>query len=140
MIQTKGIFMLSILLFSFLTAASLASGSRCCNSTTGERSYTESPGGSSRTMMQSGGWWSGPDHDMDCLLPGAGGRTFSNLTKKDAKKAAEDYLYHYDNTNLKVGKAKEKVDYFEIEIVNKDNDLVDKLIVDKQNGWMKSIR
>ena len=91
-------------------------------------------------MGSGSGWWSGPDHDIDCLLSGTGGRTFSGLTKKGAKKSAEDYLYHYGNTKLKVGKTKEKVDYFEIEIVNKDNELVDKLIVDKKTGWVDSLR
>lgn len=56
------------------------------------------------------------------------------LTKSDAKKMAEEYLKDWNNPNLKIGKLSEKKNEFEIQIVTKNNSLVQKLMIDKQNG------
>jgi hypothetical protein len=57
---------------------------------------------------------------------------------KDAKEEVEIYLKSIRNPNLKVGKVTEKGEYFEVDIMTKNNDLVDKLLVDRKTGWMRS--
>jgi hypothetical protein len=61
------------------------------------------------------------------------------LKEKDVKAMLENYVQSTRNPNLKVGKITEKDTYFEGEILTKDNALVDKIIVDKNTGWMRSI-
>lgn len=61
------------------------------------------------------------------------------LTEKDVKAMLENYVQSTRNPNLKLGKIAEKDYYFEAEIVTKNDSLVDKIIVDKQTGWMRSI-
>jgi hypothetical protein len=61
------------------------------------------------------------------------------LTEKDVKAMLENYVQSTRNPNLKLGKIAEKDHYFEAEILTKDNALVDKIIVDKQTGWMRSV-
>jgi hypothetical protein len=60
------------------------------------------------------------------------------LGKKDAQEILENYVKSLYNPNLKVGKITEKDTYFEGEILTKDNVLVDKIIIDKNTGWMSS--
>jgi hypothetical protein len=60
------------------------------------------------------------------------------LEEKDVKVILENYLRSTRNPNLKPGKVTEKDNYFELEILSKDNSLVDKIIVDKYTGWMRS--
>jgi hypothetical protein len=60
------------------------------------------------------------------------------LTEKDVKAMLENYVQSTRNPNLKLGKITDKDHYFEAEILTKDNALVDKIIVDKQTGWMRS--
>ena len=43
-----------------------------------------------------------------------------------------------NNPNLKLGKIEEKDNGFEVDIVTKNNSLVDKILVDKNTGWMRS--
>ena len=61
------------------------------------------------------------------------------LEEKDAKGILENYLRSRRNPNLTLGKITERDNYFESEILTKDNSLVDKIIVDKYSGWMRSI-
>jgi len=61
------------------------------------------------------------------------------LTEKDVKAMAENYVQSTRNPNLKLGKITDKDQYFEAEIVTKNDSLVDKILVDKQTGWMRSI-
>ena len=61
------------------------------------------------------------------------------LGKKDAQEILENYVKSLYNPNLKVGKITEKDTYFEGEILTKDNVLVDKIIIDKNTGWMSSV-
>jgi hypothetical protein len=60
------------------------------------------------------------------------------LEEKDVKAIIENYLNSMRNPNLKLGKIKDAGNSFEAEIVTKDNSLVDKIIVDKMTGWMRS--
>lgn len=61
------------------------------------------------------------------------------LKEENVKAMLENYVRSTRNPNLKLGKIKEKDNYFEAEILTKDNSLVDKIIVDKYSGWMRSI-
>jgi len=61
------------------------------------------------------------------------------LTEKDVKAMLENYVQSTRNPNLKLGKITDKDHYFEAEILTKDNALVDKILVDTQTGWMRSI-
>ena len=61
------------------------------------------------------------------------------LEEKDVKAILENYLRSARNPNLKLGKITEKDNYFEAEILTKDNSLVDKIIVDRYMGWMRSV-
>jgi hypothetical protein len=61
------------------------------------------------------------------------------LGEKEAKETLENYLKSTRNPNLKLGKIKDRDSYFEAEVLTKDDSLVDKLAVDKNTGWMRSI-
>jgi hypothetical protein len=62
------------------------------------------------------------------------------ITEGEAKTMAENYLKSTRNPNLKLGKIKNEEHYFEVDIVTNKNDaLVDKILVDKRTGWMHSI-
>jgi len=61
------------------------------------------------------------------------------MEEKDAKAMLENYLQSTRNPNLKLGKITEKGYYFEAEIHTKENSLVDKILVDKFTGWMRSM-
>jgi hypothetical protein len=60
------------------------------------------------------------------------------LTEGDVKEMVENYLKNSRNPNLKLGKVTGKGAYYEADIVTKDNSLVDKILVDKYTGWMRS--
>jgi hypothetical protein len=60
------------------------------------------------------------------------------LEAKDIKSMLENYLQSTRNPNLKLGKITDKGPYFEADIVTKNDALVDKILVDKNTGWMRS--
>ena len=60
------------------------------------------------------------------------------LDKNQAKQQVENYLSSMRNPNLKLGKIEEKGNGYQINIVTKDGSLVDKILVDKNTGWMRS--
>ena len=60
------------------------------------------------------------------------------MKKSDAETILKNYLAYARNPNLKLGKITDKGDSFEAEIVTKDNSLVNKLLVDKRTGWLRS--
>ena len=60
------------------------------------------------------------------------------LDEKAAKEIAENYLRNMRNPNLKIGKMKDAGSAFEAEVVTKDNSLVDRVLIDKATGWMRS--
>ena len=61
------------------------------------------------------------------------------LEEKDAKEIVENYVRSTRNPNLKAGTITDKDTYFEAEILTKNDTLVDKIMVDKYAGWMRSI-
>lgn len=62
------------------------------------------------------------------------------LDKEGARGIVEQYLGSSRNPNLKVGEIKEKDDVFEAEVVTrKAGDLVDRVQIDRQTGWMRSV-
>lgn len=67
------------------------------------------------------------------------GQPRETLNEEDAKTRIENMLEYSRNPNLKVGKIEDKGDYFEVEITTKDGSLVDKLLVDKDTGRMRSV-
>jgi hypothetical protein len=60
------------------------------------------------------------------------------LDEKQAMEEAEDYLKSTRNPNLKLGKIEDKGDQYEVSIETKEGSLVDKILVDKDTGWMRS--
>ena len=65
-------------------------------------------------------------------------QTQTPMEEKDARQMLENHLVSTRNPNLKLGKIEDKGDTFEAEIKTKDGSLVDKIIVDKRTGWMRS--
>ncbi len=61
------------------------------------------------------------------------------LDEKSAKGVFEEYLKTTGNPNLRLGKITEQGKYFEAEIVTKEGSLVDKVLVDRETGWMHSV-
>ena len=61
------------------------------------------------------------------------------MDEKDAKELLENYLQSTRNPNLKLGKIEDKGNAFEAEIQTKEGTLVDKILVDKRTGWMRSV-
>ncbi|UCG92931.1 MAG: hypothetical protein JSV97_04285 [candidate division WOR-3 bacterium] len=94
------------------------------------------PGGYHMGRMMGSGWQGG------CCPMGQYGHYGMSLggkvTKDNVQDWVQEYLYRLGNPNLKQGKIRETDDGFEVEIVTKDNSLVEKLLVDKDTGWMKS--
>ena len=103
----------------------------------GYRGYDMGPG-----MMHDGNY---RNYDMG---PGMMGQGYENepqyyqnqkyLDKKDAERIFEDNLNSRHNPNLKLGAIKDQGSSFEADLLTKDNSLVDKLIVDKNTGRMRS--
>ena len=60
------------------------------------------------------------------------------LNRDQAKQKVENYLSSMRNPNLKLGKIEEKDNGYQINIVTKEGSLVDKILVDKNTGWMRS--
>ena len=60
------------------------------------------------------------------------------LNENQAKQLVENYLQATRNPNLKLGKIEDKGNAFEANIVTKDGSLVNKVLVDKNTGWMRS--
>lgn len=81
-------------------------------------------------------------NDAPCDIDGSwgrGGRGFFAYdgevkTADEAKEAVEKHLEYRRNPNLKVGPVSEKEDYFEVDIVTKDDSLVNRILVDKKTG------
>ena len=60
------------------------------------------------------------------------------LDKAQARSMVENYLQSTGNPNLKLGKITDDGSSFEANIVTKDNSMVDKILVDKNSGAMRS--
>lgn len=91
-------------------------------------------------MMHRGydrGW--GGRHGMMGPDYGRYGKPPEPLNKDQARLLVENYLRNRRNPNLKVGDVTDKEEVFEATIVAKDGSLVDKLEVDKETGWFRSV-
>jgi hypothetical protein len=103
----------------------------------GYRGYDMGPG-----MMGSGGYHAygmdpgmmGPDYDN----PSHFRQNQTNLDKKDAERIFFDYLQTRHNPNLKLGKIKDEGSFFEANLLSQNNSLVDRLMVDKDTGRIRS--
>jgi len=108
----------------------------------GQGNYGMGPG-----MMWDRGDWSGGQGwgPRGMMGPGQGygyrnyNRTGQSVNMDQAKVLVEHYLTTIGNPNLKSGKITDKDKYFEAEIVTKEGSLVDKIMVNKKTGWMKSV-
>ena len=103
----------------------------------GYRGYDMGPG-----MMRYGGY---PAHGMGSSMMGPSGENGLQrnqnrpyIDKNGAERIFEDYLKSEHNPNLKLGKIKDEGSFFAADIVNRDNSLVGKLIVDKDTGRIRS--
>lgn len=103
----------------------------------GYRGYDMGPG-----MMGSGGYQTyGMDQGMmgpDYYNGPHSRQNQTNLDKKDAEKIFADYLQTRHNPNLKLGKIKDEGSFFEANLLTQNNSLVDRLMVDKDTGRIRS--
>ena len=60
------------------------------------------------------------------------------LDRDQVKQQVENYLKSTRNPNLKMGKIEEKGKDYEVDIKTRDGSLVDKILVNKDTGWMRS--
>jgi hypothetical protein len=104
----------------------------------GYRGYDMGPG-----MMRYGGYQA---HGMGSSMMGPSGenglqrnQNRAYIDQNGAERIFEDYLKSEHNPNLKLGKIKDEGSFFEADVVTRDNSLVDKLIVDKDTGHLRSI-
>jgi Spy/CpxP family protein refolding chaperone len=81
--------------------------------------------------QMSPGWY---DRDYQRQYPQSKGP----IEEKDAGAIVEDYIRSTRNPNLKLGKIADAGNAFKIEIVTKDNSIVDEVLVDKSSGGMRS--
>jgi hypothetical protein len=65
--------------------------------------------------------------------------TGKSIDAKEAEAMMNDYLKTTRNPNLKLGKIKDAGEVFEVEILTKNNDLVDRVQIDKTTGYAKSV-
>ena len=78
------------------------------------------------------------------MVPGYGNNQLyrqpqRSINEKDAKGIVENYLNSTRNPNLKLGKIQDEGSNFEVQIVTKNNgSLVDRVLVDKNTGWLRS--
>ena len=61
------------------------------------------------------------------------------LDKEEVRSMLDYYLKSSRNPNLKLGKIEDKGAYFEAEVLTRNDALVDKVLVDKNTGWMRSL-
>ncbi|MCL4536282.1 MAG: hypothetical protein M1610_01625 [Nitrospirae bacterium] len=81
------------------------------------------------------GWWEGPYGDY-CPMWGSYGARKPVRTAKEAKKILQEY---FKNEPIVIGNIKEREYFFEADIKDKNNNLIDVVIVDKRTGRIRSI-
>jgi hypothetical protein len=97
-----------------------------------DRGYGMGPGMMGpRWDRQMGPGWSGRDY------PQQYSQSKGPIEEKDAGAIVEDYIRSTRNPNLKLGKISDAGDAFKVEIVTKDNSIVDEVLVDKAGGRMR---
>ena len=107
--------------------------------------FAEMKGGMMGGGMMSGQWGQGPRGfaglgagyagDHPCWQATSATATGQPLTKEQATALVQNRLTRIGNPNLKVGNVTEKDGIFDVEIVTKDNSLVEKAQINKQTGW-----
>ena len=60
------------------------------------------------------------------------------LSEDQAKQEVENYLASTRNPNLKIGKVEDKGNDYQVNVETKDGSLVNKILVNKDTGWMRS--
>ena len=60
------------------------------------------------------------------------------LSENQAKQEVENYLSSTKNPNLKMGKIEDKGNDYEVNIETKNGSLANKILVNKDTGWMRS--
>ena len=60
------------------------------------------------------------------------------LSEDQAKQEVENYLSSTRNPNLKMGNIEDKGSNYEVNVETKDGSLVNKILVDKDTGYMRS--
>jgi hypothetical protein len=76
-------------------------------------------------------WMGGPQTGPPVAKPG------QHLTADQAKAMVEQHISA--NPNLKAGKVGEKDGNYVVDVVTRDGSLVDKIQVNKQTGWFRSV-
>jgi hypothetical protein len=66
------------------------------------------------------------------------GQPSKPLSEDQARQEVENYLSSTRNPNLKMGKIEDKGNDYEVNIETKDGSLVNKILVNKDTGWMRS--
>jgi hypothetical protein len=96
--------------------------------------------------MMHRGWGGDPRYSPEYgpqYGPGYQGRQYQQphepMEKDDAEALVENYLRSTRNPNLKLGNIEDKGNAFEAEIQTKEGSLVDKVVIDKMTGWMRSV-
>jgi mono/diheme cytochrome c family protein len=89
------------------------------------------------------GYGAGPSGGPGYGMGGQSGPQYHQLQKplseEQARQEVEGYMKSMGNPNLKLGKLEDKGESWEAEIVTKDGSLVDKILVNKSGGGMRSI-
>ncbi len=101
----------------------------------GQGGYCPWMGGGSGMQRGQGGWYcpwmGGSQAGPPVAKPG------QPLSADQAKALVDQQIS--GNPNLKAGKVTEKDGAYEVDIVTKDGSLVDKIQVNKQTGWFRSV-
>ena len=79
--------------------------------------------------------WHGRSRGRGQYGPNAGPQQMQPLDKSAARNLAQNYAA--GNPNLKIGQVTAQDGTYEATIVTQDGSLVEKLLIDKQSGWMK---
>jgi hypothetical protein len=61
-----------------------------------------------------------------------------SIDAQEAEGMMKDYLKSTRNPNLKLGKINDKGGSFEAEVLTKKDDLVDRVLIDKETGYIRS--
>ena len=86
-------------------------------------------------MMQPGyGYGYGPQYGYGQQY----GQPPKPLTENQARQEVENYLSSTRKPNLKMGKIEDKGNDYEVNIETKDGSLANKILVNKDTGWMRS--
>ncbi len=81
--------------------------------------------------------WVNPDGGQ-FVLPFCYPQLQKPLHKEQASQEVENYLKSTGNPNLKLGEIREKGENFEADVLTKKDSLVDKILVSKDTGEMRS--